>query len=100
MGNMTVRIRRLIWDAWNRNHLAKHDVVVEEVTQVARTHRLVLTGDEQKRLIVVGATDEGRVLEVVLHPLGSGDYYPLTAYDASFDMQVVYKRRVKGGEGK
>ncbi len=98
MYSMTVKVRRLVWDGWNSYHIAKHEVIPEEVAEAVRAHGLVLAGYKQKRLIIVGPTAEGRILEVVLQRLGRGEFYALTAYDAGVGIQRLYRRKTKGGE--
>ena len=36
-----INIRRLIWDAWNIAHIARHNVTPEEVEQVCHTDPVV-----------------------------------------------------------
>jgi uncharacterized DUF497 family protein len=63
-------VRRLIWDAWNVAHIARHRCVPEEVTY-------------KGRIRVVGLTQSGRLLTVILAPTpDAGVYYPITARPA------------------
>lgn len=90
---MSIIIRRLIWEPTNIKHIAtKHNVIPEEVEEVGKGYHLVRQA-LKKRLIMVGQTDTGRVLEIVLQAKGRGVYYPVTAYDASPPMKVTYLRR-------
>jgi uncharacterized DUF497 family protein len=67
-----VRIDELLWDDWNEDHVAKHgvdpieveDVVFDPSSRVLRTR-----GAEQRRYVVLGLTEAGRYLLVVLEPL-------------------------------
>lgn len=34
MSTSPPRIERLVWDDWNRDHIAKHDVISEEVEEL------------------------------------------------------------------
>jgi uncharacterized protein len=75
-------VRRLIWDAWNVAHIARHDVIPEEVEEVC--HDQPMTSETYKgRLRVVGLTQSGRILTVILAPTAEqGVYYPITARPA------------------
>jgi uncharacterized DUF497 family protein len=92
-----LKIRRLIFDRRNKAHMARHGVIPEEVVYVCQHNPLVQQGEKQSRVVVVGYTEEKRLLGVPLHNLGKGLYYPLTAYDASPKDKVLYERE-RGGE--
>jgi uncharacterized DUF497 family protein len=92
-----IRVRRLIWESWNEAHMARHGVVRDEVEFICHHNPLVIRGQQQKRVVVIGYTEEKRLLEVVLQNRGEGRYYPITAHEASNEAKVVYKRE-RGGE--
>jgi uncharacterized DUF497 family protein len=75
-------VRRLIWDAWNVAHIARHRCVPEEVEEVC--HSNPVTNETYKgRIRVVGLTRSGRLLTVILAPTpDAGVYYPVTARPA------------------
>jgi uncharacterized protein len=75
-------IRRLIWDAWNVGHIARHRVTPEEVEEVC--HGEPVTSQTYKgRIRVVGPTQRRRMLTVILAPTDEhGVYYPITARPA------------------
>ena len=89
-------VRRLMWDAFNVPHIARHAVTPEEVEQVCHGDHLVREGYNH-RLMLVGPTDVGRVLAIILAPRGDDVYYPVTAYSASRRLQRIYEEE-KGGE--
>ncbi len=89
-------IRRLVWDDWNVPHIARHTVTPQEVEDVCHRAPLVQQG-KQGRLVLVGPTAAGRILDVVLDPEGHGIYYPVTAFPASRKDRALYERE-KGGE--
>lgn len=99
MGNKVI-IRRLIWDARNKRHIAKHNVTKEEYEEVVFGNPLPDRGKILKRLVLVGKTEGERILEVVLHNLGEGKWYPITGYDASDEKKAVYTRERGGEEGQ
>ena len=60
-------VRLLVWDSWNVAHIARHDVIPEEVEEVCHGEP-VTSGTDKGRLRVVGATRNGRMLTVILAP--------------------------------
>lgn len=77
----------LVWDEWNREHLARHDISPEEVEEVCHG-KYKITESYRKRLLIVGKTKGGRKMAVVLSPedrnlkhYGNGIYYVITAFE-------------------
>lgn len=94
-----INVRRLIWDAWNIAHIAKHSVTPEEVEQVCHIDPVVQEG-KKGRLLIFGPTGSGRMLAVILDKEEEKDvYYPVTAYKASKKLVRIYLNQ-KGGEEK
>ncbi len=95
--NPVLFVRRLIWDAWNVAHIARHQVAPDEVEEVCHGD-VVARQTYQGRLIIIGPTQSGRILAVVLAPEEPpGVYYPLTARPASRNERRRY-RESRGGE--
>jgi len=93
-------IRRLIWDTWNVAHIARHQVVPEEVEEVCHGDPVVQEG-KKGRSLVFGPTGAGRMLTVVLDPTEtSGVYYVVTAHPASRKERGIYAQERSGGENK
>lgn len=92
-----ILIRKLIWDSWNVNHIARHHVVPDEVEALCHRLPVVLRGQQKSRLVLIGQTEEKRILGVVLEARGNGKYYPITAYDADEHDTLLY-RRLRGGD--
>lgn len=58
--------RRFIWDDWNRDHVAKHDVGEDEAEHVASGAKAPYprkTADD--KFVVWGPTPDGRLLQVI-----------------------------------
>jgi len=91
-----VVIAELLWDEWNTTHIARHDVIPEEVEEVCRGDAHAEQSREG-RIRVVASTQAGRMLSVVLAPKGEGKYYPITARPASRKERRTYVQW-KGGE--
>jgi hypothetical protein len=85
-----LRVRRLIWDAWDVAHIARHEVTPDEVEQVCHGNVLVQQG-HSGRTVLVGPTVAGRMLEIVLDPEpNNGVYYVVTAHPASKKDRALY----------
>jgi uncharacterized DUF497 family protein len=92
-------VRRLIWYPVNVAHIARHEVVPEEVEAVCHGDPLVQVG-KSGRFLVIGLTQDGRMLTVVLDPEPvPGLYYPVTARPASLRERRIYTQE-RGGERK
>lgn len=90
-------VEKLIWDTRNSSHIARHHIVPEEVYEVCRDKPVVQQGTKRNRLVLLGNTSDDRLINVVLESRGKGNYYPITAYGASPEDEVLY-RRLRGGE--
>ena len=78
-----VKIKKsdLVWDEWNLEHIAKHNVTRVEVEEIfAKTVRAKKSYKE--RLMVFGKTKKKRLLAVVLEKEELG-YYVLSSRNAS-----------------
>lgn len=85
-----LRVDRLVWDAWNVAHIARHQVVPEEVEEVC--HRQPMVSQAYGgRLRVVGATAGLRLLTVILAPEGDDIYYCVTARPADRKERRLYR---------
>jgi uncharacterized DUF497 family protein len=86
-------VRRLIWDTWNIAHIARHDVIPDEVEEVC--HGQPMTSQTYKgRLRVVGPTRSRRMLTVILAPTDEpGVYYPVTARPADRKERRSYEQQ-------
>ena len=92
-----IKIERLIWDDWNVTHIARHNVVPEEVEEVCHSDFLLLQG-KQGRLLAISPISNGKMLTVVLNPQEEeGVYYPVTARPAAKKERSMYRAQ-KGGD--
>jgi uncharacterized DUF497 family protein len=89
-------IRRLVWDAWNRDHITKHGVTEADVNAVIDGDYVALESYKQ-RSVVVGLVGD-RVLAVVVGPVPNqpGVYYPFSARPASRKERRYYRERFGG----
>lgn len=84
---MTIEIRSIIWDDWNRQHIRKHSVKPREVLQVL-SNKFVIKNSYRHRLMIKGKTNTNRKLNLILtpqdidgKPFSAGVYYLITAYE-------------------
>jgi uncharacterized DUF497 family protein len=78
-------IRRLVWDDWNEEHVARHGIVPREVRAVCLSNQSLGVRIRRGRYRIIGQTDEGRYLTVYLdvEDLEMASYYVVTARDAT-----------------
>lgn len=86
-------VRRLIWDTWNSVHIARHDVIPDEVEEVCHGNPIT-SQTYQGRLRVIGPTSHQRMLTVILAPMDErGVYYPVTARPADRKERRQYREQ-------
>lgn len=89
-----VLINRLIWDSQNITHIAKHDVIPDEVEEACQRDHVILMA-KHGRFFLIGTTEAGRPLTTVLDKVSVGVYYPVTARTTSRKDRRYYKE-IKG----
>lgn len=86
-------IRKLIIDTWNLEHIRKHFVTSDEVIAVGNNlvyHKRTYQG----RYVAIGRSGR-RIITMVLSRKGRGEYYLVTARDASKkEKRVVYEKEI------
>ncbi len=85
-------VRELLWNDWNIEHIARHNVSPPEVEEVCYSNPSV-SRTRDKTLRVIGQTYSGRVLTIFLAPRGEGSYFVITAREAT----EAERRRFKEG---
>ena len=85
-------IYELLFDEWNEDHIARHQIIPEEVEEACLSEPFV-SKTRQNRVRVIGQTDAGRYLTVILAPQGQGVYYPVTARDAAKTERRLYLQK-------
>lgn len=87
-------IRKIIWDSFNRVHIKKHNVTVEEVQFVVKNliaHKQSYKG----RYIAIGRSTN-RIISVVIRRKGPNTYYIVTARDANKkERRLTYEKEKK-----
>ena len=89
-------IPRLIWDVWNVEHIARHQVVPEEVEEVCHG-RYIHRESYKGRIMLIGLTSSNRILAIILAPQDAeGLYYPVTARTANRQERRLYQEEQSG----
>jgi len=87
----------LIWprpSEWSEEHIAKHNVTMEEVAEVLSGSHVESAGRDDT-VLVSGQTEAGRYLLVVAVDEGRGQAFVVTAREMSDSEKKAYRRRVK-----
>lgn len=84
-------IKKLIWDEWNRQHIKKHKVTEEEVSEVGK--QLIYHKKSYKnRFLAIGRSGL-RLLTIVVKRISKTTYYVITARDSSNkERRTVYEK--------
>jgi uncharacterized DUF497 family protein len=83
-------INGLIWDIWNIQHITIHGVTTDEVEEVLGNPYVELRG-RFGRHMMIGKTDTGRLLRVIIEQRQDNDiYYVISAFDASKENRRLY----------
>ena len=87
-----IRIDGLAWDERSEEHIAVHGVAFYEVEQAVMNRLYARRSGPY--LLVIGQTDSGRYLTVILDYEGSGLWYPVTARPTNrAERRMVNNRR-------
>ncbi len=85
----TTEITSLIWDEENINHIARHDVTVDEVEEVCQT-KFVVRPTYKNRLMIIGLTTKNRMLAIVIQKKHLDAYFVVTARTADKKERLIY----------
>lgn len=87
-----MRIYRLVLGPDREEHIARHGVSVAEANEIAYGD-FVVVRTRQDRYSIIGQTEGGRYLFLVVAPRGSGVYGLVTARDATDRERRLYRRQ-------
>lgn len=86
-----IKIKYIKWDNWNREHIIKHGVTIEEIVEASKNlyfHRKT----DKNRYLAVGRSNT-RLLTLIINRENIGIYYLVTAFDtAKKDRKKVYEK--------
>lgn len=89
-----MKIKNLIWDEWNIEHVLRHGVTQDEVEEVCYSRHFAIKSGRNK-MAVWGQTIGGRYLLVILGVRDYGDFYPVSARDMDQKEKRQYRKWVK-----
>lgn len=89
-----VKIRELVWNDHNREHIKKHNISIEEVENAIQ-NLIVHKKGKKGKYIAIGRTGK-RILSVVIGREKTGVYYVVTARDSDKrERKIVYEKEKK-----
>lgn len=91
-----MKVDELIFNERNIEHIARHNVLPNEIKEVIEEKNLSLKA-KLGRIMVIGKTKKGRILAVILEKVKGDIYFPVTARDADRKERKMYKDQL-GGE--
>jgi len=94
-----VEIERIVWDDWNREHIQKHAVTVDEVED-AVSRRRSREDTYKGRQQLIEATAQERILTVIIGPVPHqpGSFYVFSARPASSKERRRYAQSAGGDD--
>ncbi len=93
-----MKVDELIFNERNIEHIARHNVLPEEVKEVIEGNILPLKA-KLGRVMVIGKTKKSRTLAVILEKFKGNIYFPVTARGADRKERKMYKEEI-GGENE
>ncbi len=88
------KIEKIIWDAWNTSHIAKHGVSMQEVEKALSDLYVVYLPTYNGRILALGRS-EMRLLAIILVEESEREFYIITAQDMSKKERKVYRNAKK-----
>jgi hypothetical protein len=84
------------WTEKNIAHIARHDVIPNEVEDMVFSHDYITRQTYNARVAIIGKTSAGRLLCVVMFPMkrtvSAETYYVVTARDADKKERALYEK--------
>ncbi len=93
MDEIEITITQLMWDDWNIDHIAWHNVVLEEVELSLSDPQAIFLQAKQGRLMILGLAKKRLITTVLNAQETIGLYYVITARDMSKKERAFYRSR-------
>lgn len=84
----------LVWDDWNREHIKKHNVEIAEVEDIYKS-KFITEQSYQKRILILGRTNQGRLLTIVISDEKQENPYVVSARDMSVKERRYFYEKTK-----
>jgi uncharacterized DUF497 family protein len=95
MEEIDITISKLIWDDWNIEHIAHHEVTTEEVeASLADTNAIYLKA-KRGRVMVLGRTGSRLVTTVMNQQKNPQEFYIITSRDMSKKERAYYREQLE-----
>ncbi len=88
-------IRRLLWDDYRVEHIARHDVDPDEVWEVCEDPLHIAHREGRDCYRLYGQTVDGRYLFIVLERVEASLFRPITARDMNDQEKRAFRRLQK-----
>jgi uncharacterized DUF497 family protein len=88
---MKISAQTLIFTVQNIAHIARHDVVPQEIVYIAESLYILVPGNGN-RYMMLGPTATGRMLAVILEPNTKGKVYVVTVRPADKKERGIYSK--------
>ena len=87
-----MRFKTYEWDSANTSHILRHEVIPNEAEEACYNNPLLIRTREG-RYLVLGRSDAGRYLSIVLIPKGKGVARVITARDMDYKERNLFEGR-------
>lgn len=87
---------KLIWDEWNREHIKKHKISVDEVEEAYILYELVAKA-KRGRVEIISKIHNGRMITVFLSFDRQDGPYLVSARDSSKKERRIYYEKIQEG---
>lgn len=89
-----IKIKEIVWDEWNLEHIKKHNVTREEVEKVAQG--FVIHAKAKSGRYALFARVDKRIITVIVKRKSKTIYYVVTARDSTKkERRKVYEKEKK-----
>lgn len=89
-----MKLPKLVWDEWNREHIKKHRVTVTETEEVYIQRELILKG-KHGRVEIISKIRNGRMITIFLSFDRQQRPYVVTARDSSKKERSTYYEKIR-----
>lgn len=87
-----MRIPSLRWTEWNEDHIARHGVEPGEVDEVVVADQFHMVRVRAERYALIGQTDAGRYLSIIVDRESDGTLFVVTARTADSSERRLFAR--------
>lgn len=93
MDRVDLIIESFVWDNWNVQHIARHNVLQAEVEEAAADKYTVFLRAKLGRIMLLGRSQQRLLAVVLAQESDSNDFYVITARDMSKKERFFYRQQ-------